>query len=106
MKLNELSAAQLRRAADIKDQITKLEGAFEDVMNGYIPVHTSELGGGFYPKGGKLYSDKHFTKELPNPLQLPLPKRRRKMSAEAKAKISTAAKKRWRKAHAAGHNHL
>ena len=69
MSIINLTSKQLRRAADLKDQVETLQNELNDI-----------LGGGSTPLAK--------TAE---------PKRRRKMSAAAKAKISAAAKARWAK---------
>lgn len=83
----KLTAIQLRQAADLKDRISDLENELEGLLTG------------------------DYTK-MTNPIPLPLPRqprltpKRRRMSAEARAKIRLAAKRRWKKAKAAGRNSL
>jgi hypothetical protein len=68
-----ISASQLRRAADIQDKIESLRRAFDKLIGG-----NSE-----------------------NPKSVAAPKRkRRKMSAAARAKIAAAARARWAKVRA------
>ena len=71
--ITNLSAQQLRRAADIKDKIQSLE---------------NELG--------------RILGSSTKPVAVIAPKTRRKMSAAGRAKISAAAKARWAKVRAKG----
>lgn len=70
--ITDLTAQQLRRAADIKDKIQSLE---------------NELG--------------RILGSSAKPVAAAVPKKRRKMSAAGRAKISAAAKARWAKVKAA-----
>jgi hypothetical protein len=71
--IENLSARQLRRAADIKDKIQSLENELGRIFSSSIkPVTVAAA-----------------------------PKKRRKMSAAGRAKISAAAKARWAKVKAA-----
>ena len=67
-----LSAKQLRRAANIKDKIQSLEKKLEQILSSSI-----------------------------KPAAQAAPKKRRKMSAAGRARISAAAKARWAKVKAA-----
>ena len=67
-----LSAQQLRRTADIKDQVQTLEKELEQILG-----------------------------SATKPAALAAPKRRRKMSAAGRARMSAAAKARWVKIKAA-----
>src|SRR4051812_33169008 len=75
VSLLSLSPSQLRRAAEIKDQIDRLNNELGQVLTGEIGgrPHTSARGGGG----------------------------RRQMSAEGKARIAAAARARWAKVRAA-----
>jgi hypothetical protein len=83
--LAELSAAQLRRAAAIKEQINRLEAELETLVGS---PNRNQATRRFSHKG------------------LGTKRSRRKMSAAAKAKIAAAARLRWKKAKAAGRNAL
>ena len=76
--LNNLTAAALRRAADLKDQITALQNELDGILTG----------------------------DVSKPAEARPPKRRRRMSAEARAKISLAAKRRWKNAKLEGRKNL
>ena len=92
MRIQHWTPEALRRAADIIEEVRKLNNEFDSILVGSTQ-----------PEPATSF-------EVPFPsdsmLPLPLPKRRRKMSAEARAKISAAAKKRWKKAWAAGRTSL
>ena len=72
-----LSAQQLRRAANIKEKIQSLENELGRILGSSI-----------------------------KPVAAAAPKKRRKMSAAARAKIAAAAKARWKTAKAQGKNSL
>lgn len=80
--LADISSADLRRAADIREQVDKLAHELHVIFG--------------------------ISDEKPAPVvrQPRLTIKRRKMSAEAKAKISAAAKKRWKKVWAKGKTSL
>jgi len=82
MSIATISAAQLRAAADIKDKIAGLTQELKNIL-------------GITDQPEERYQHK----------LRPLPKRRF-MSAEARAKIAAAARRRWRRAKAAGRNSL
>ncbi len=75
--LQDLSARELRKIANLKDKIEALQ---------------SELGKALAKAGG--------------PVAKPGRKRQRKMSAAGRARISAAAKARWKKVKAAGKTRL
>ena len=77
--MTNLSANDLRRAASIKDKIESLQNELNK-----IPGHVA--GNGPVPDSNAGIKKRG----------------RRKMSASARARISAAAKKRWKKAKAAG----
>ena len=91
--LLSLSAAQLNRAADLKEKIEKLEGELASLLGSGSPVA---------PKRGPGRPRKALTVGT---VELPQTKRR-KMSASARAKMAAAAKARWAKAKAHGKNSL
>lgn len=79
MKANmiNLTATQLRRAADIKDNIAELQGSLSRIFNQDIEV-------------------------VPSPVKA----KRRSMPKAARLKIAKAARLSWKKAKAAGRNHI
>ena len=77
-----ITANELRRAADIKEQIERLKREFSKLLG--LPDQAEE---------------KYHHKLRPLP-------KRRIMSPEARAKIAAAARRRWRNARKAGNNHL
>jgi len=102
-----LSAQQLRRAANIKDKIQSLEnelgrilGASTKSSNAVAPKKKRKMSAAGRAKiaaGQKA----RWAKAKGQKLKQSQP-RKRKMSAAARAKISAAAKSRWAKAKAAG----
>jgi hypothetical protein len=68
-----ISASQLRRAADIQDEIESLQGELNKLLS----------------NGSESSADKKPTR-----------RKRRKMSAAARAKIAAAARARWAKVRA------
>lgn len=94
MKLTELSARDLRRAAEIKDNIERLQTELKNIFGIEEPGQTMTF---------KVTKTRPLTIE---PSQPRLTKIRRKMSAAARAKISAAAKKRWKKVWDKGGTHL
>jgi len=86
-----LTPAQLNRAADLKEEIIKLEQELSLLLgSGSMPAGKRKPG---RPKKGIV----------PDALDKPKTKRR-KMSAVARAKMAAAAKARWAKAKAGGKN--
>jgi len=81
--MNNLSARELRRAADIKDQIESLQTELNKILG-------------------------HFVGNGRTPAATPVMKKtgRRKMSAAGRAKIAAAARARWAKVKAAGKKRL
>jgi hypothetical protein len=106
-----LSAQQLRRAANIKDKIQSLEnelgrilGASTKSSNAVAPKKKRKMSAAGRAKiaaGQKA----RWAKAKGQKVKQSQPKKR-KMSAAARAKISAAAKARWKKAKAAGKNTL
>jgi hypothetical protein len=88
-----LTAAQLNHAADLKDEIIKLETELSSVL-GSAPVLPAKRKPG-RPK-----------KEIVAGAMGKPKTKRRKMSAAARARIAIAAKARWAKVKAAGKNSL
>jgi hypothetical protein len=81
MNTLELSAAQLRRAADIKDEIETLRGEFVSLLGNGTP--------------------KQIVARRGRP-----PKKRWSMPESAKIRLRAVMKARWRKARAAGQKAL
>ncbi|MGO8763688.1 MAG: hypothetical protein ACLQSR_00965 [Limisphaerales bacterium] len=83
--LSNLSAKQLRQAAELKDQIVSLQSELNRILGGSsaMPVEAAEVAEA-----------------------APRRRKRKPMSAAAKAKIAAAARLRWKKAKAAGKNRL
>jgi hypothetical protein len=81
--MNNLSARELRRAADLKDRIESLQSELNKIL-------------GYFVGNGRT------------PVATPVSKKtgRRKMSAAGRAKIATAARARWAKVKAAGKKRL
>lgn len=103
--LTNLSADQLRRAADLQEQIEKLQSEFAGVISGVTgnsPTaapkkrHMSAAGRAAIAAGARARWAK--IKGTAAPAGRP----KRKMSAAAKARLSAIAKARWKKAKAAG----
>lgn len=89
-----ISALQLRNAANIKERIEILEAELARVLSGRPPVIKTST-----PK--LLLKPRDVTlKDVDRCLK------RRRMSPEARAKISAAAKRRWAKAKTAGRKSL
>jgi hypothetical protein len=85
LNMKSISAAALRRAADIQDKIESLNRELSAILG-------TEVGNGRNRMGRPSDSRKKGP--------------RGPMSAAARAKIAAAAKKRWAKAKAAGKNSL
>ncbi|MGO8837563.1 MAG: hypothetical protein ACLQAH_05255 [Limisphaerales bacterium] len=108
--ITNLSAGQLRRAADIKDKIEALQrklarlvGSANDVAaprkrRKMSAAGRARIGAAVRARWAKVKGRKSATK--------PVKKAKRKMSAAGRAKIAAAAKARWKKAKAAGKNSL
>lgn len=100
--LADISAAQLRRAADIREQVDALAHELHVIFG--MSADEALLGP---EKPAPAVRQPRLTKaqiaHLPPRWQ---PKRRRKMSAAARAKIARAARHRWAVARAKGRNSL
>lgn len=84
--ISNLSATQLRHAADIQEKIESLNSELASILGG-----GSGVGNGIKRRGRPPGSGK---------------KGKRTMSPAARARIAAAARARWRKAKAAGKNRL
>jgi hypothetical protein len=109
--ITDLSAQQLRRAANIKDKIQTLENELGKILGSSIKSvaaaapkkrrKMSAAGRAKIAAGQKA----RWAKAKGQKMKQSQPKKR-KMSAAARAKISAAAKARWAKVKAAGKNTL
>jgi hypothetical protein len=108
--MTNLSASQLRRAADIKDKIESLQKELSRLLgsiDGAVAPRKrrkmsaagrARIGAAVRLRWAKVKGRKSAAK--------PVKKARRKMSAAGRAKIAAAARARWAKAKAAGKNTL
>ena len=108
--LSNLSSAQLRHAAQIKDQIEQLQSELNRLTggatNGGAPrgprrmsaAARARIAAAQRARWAKVRGRRGPAKAARGP--------RRKMSAAAKARIAAAARARWAKAKAAGRNRL
>lgn len=90
--LHHLSAAQLRHAADIQEQIETAKNELDRVLKGQYTVRSSE-------------NVRRMPSELKG-LSLKVGNPRRPMPESVKLKIAAGARARWAKAKAAGKNSL
>jgi hypothetical protein len=106
--LASLTSAQLKRAADLKDQINKLEKELGSILGVSTPATAS-------PKKSKMSAagrakiaaaQKARWAKVKKTKLAPVVKKKSKMSAAGRAKIAAAAKARWAKVKAAGKNKL
>lgn len=91
--IQNLTAQQLRRAADLQEKIEKLNGELQSILGdgGGNGVPSPFVRKGRPPGGGKVKAAGTG---------------RRKMSAAGRARIAAAAKLRWKKAKEADRNSL
>jgi hypothetical protein len=108
-----LSAQQLRHAADLKEKIAALQDELSRYLNGSTETHTpapkrkfkmsaagrARIIAAQKVRWAKVKAGKASTKHAHKP-------GKRKMSAAAKAKIAAAARARWARAKAAGKKSL
>ncbi|MGO8836735.1 MAG: hypothetical protein ACLQQ0_04880 [Limisphaerales bacterium] len=109
LSITNLSAQQLRRAANIKEKIQSLENELGRILGDSTKSVTAvapkkkrkmsaagraKIAAAARARWAKVKGQKIAAK--------PVKKARRKMSAPARAKIAAAAKARWKKAKAAG----
>jgi hypothetical protein len=115
--ITNLSATQLRQAADLKEEITALERELNQLLGTTAQTATLKV-----PKkkftmsaaakakisaAAKLrWAKVKEAKPAVKPKAGPAPKKKGGMSAAGRAKISAAAKARWAKAKAAGKKSL
>jgi len=110
MSIINLSAQQLRQAANLKDQIAALEKQLAALTSTSTKIAAPKAAQPVKKKGGMSAAGKariaaaqklrwaklKAVKTAPKAVK-PVKPARRKMSAEAKAKIAAAAKARWAK---------
>jgi len=110
MNTLNLSAQQLRHAADIKEQIAELESELQSILGegGNGVPSPARLRKNRMSDAGRLAiitAQKLRWSKYKSPKAKPTAKKRT-MSTAAKAKIAAAARLRWKKAKAAGKNAL
>jgi len=120
MSIDNLTSGQLRRAADIQDQIASLQRELEAVLGGAVPA--ARRGPGRPPgrppgrtmsaagrariaaaqraRWAKVHAQQGKSSAKP------AGQGRRKMSAAARARLAAIAKARWQKAKASGRSKL
>ena len=111
--ITNLSAQQLRRAANIKDKIQSLEnelgrilGASTKPITAVAPKKKRKMSAAGRAKIAAAARARWAKVKGRESAAKPVKKARRKMSAAARAKIAAAAKARWKKAKAQGKNSL
>jgi len=107
--LSTLTAAQIRRYADIKEQIENLEVELAAIAGNATPtVEVVRKRRGMSAAGRARIAAAQRARwaKLKGTNHEEAPKRRKKMSAAGRAKIAAAARARWAKAKAAGKNAL
>ena len=107
--LSSLTAAQLHRAADLKNKIAKLEKTLASILGSPSPTNSA-------PKKRKMSAaarakiaaaqKARWAKAKGKSAAKPASKKKRKMSAAGRARIAAAAKARWAKAKALGKKSL
>jgi hypothetical protein len=101
-----LSASQLRRAADIKDKIESLQKKLARLLGGTndaaVPRKRRRMSAAGRARIAAAARARWAKAKGAKKLAKPALKPRRKMSAAARAKIAAAAKARWAKAKAPG----
>ncbi len=107
------SPEQLRRAADLAEQIQSLEAEFDRILAGLVPSHA----GAAVPRKRKMSAAGRAAisaaakagwarARSKKPAAKPVRKKRRGMTAAARARISAIAKARWASAKKAGKSKL
>src|SRR6185312_11970921 len=105
--ISNLSAAQFRRAATIKDQIDSLQSELDRLLGGSANSSTSGKRTLSTAARAKIAAAQRARWAKVNGKKAGKSKTgRRTMSAAARAKIAAAAKARWAKAKAAGRKSL
>ena len=112
MSILNLTSIELRRAAQLKDQIEELQNELAKLVGGEssTPVKTAKpkrtMSKVARAKIAAAQRARWAKQKGLKPSATPAPKKKRKMSAAARARISAAAKARWVKAKAAGKTRL
>ena len=108
MNLSDLTPGQLRRAADLKERIQKLQSELDRIFGGAASTNTATNGRRKKRKMSKSARAKigaaqkaRWAKLKGTAKSVGKPKPKRKMSAAARALISAAQKARWAKVKAA-----
>jgi hypothetical protein len=104
--MTNLSASQLRRAADIKDKIESLQKQLTRLLGGTdgaaAPRKRRKMSAAGRRKIAAAQKARWAKVKGRKSAAKPVKKARRKMSAAGRAKIAAAAKARWAKAKAQG----
>jgi CelD/BcsL family acetyltransferase involved in cellulose biosynthesis len=107
--LSSLTAAQLHRAADLKDQIAKLEKTLASILGSTSATNSApgkrKMSAAARAKIAAAQKAR-WAKAKGKSAAKPAAKKKRTMSAAGRAKIAAAAKARWAKAKAAGKKSL
>ena len=108
--MTNLSASQLRRAADLKDKIESLQKEFTRLLgstdNAAAPKKRRKMSTAGRAKIAAAQKARWAKIKGRKSAAKPVKKARRKMSAAGRAKIAAAARARWAKAKAQGKNSL
>jgi len=106
MNILNLTAAQLKHAADIKEKISALESELQSVLggggNGVPSPFIRKSGKRRMSAAGRLAIIRAQKLRWSKVKKSTKPAKKRKMSNAARAKIAAAARARWKKAKAAG----
>jgi hypothetical protein len=104
--MTNLSASQLRRAADLKDKIESLQKQLSRLLgspdSAAAPRKRRKMSAAARQKIAVAARARWAKVKGRKPAAKPVKKARRKMSAAARAKIAAAARARWKEAKAAG----
>ena len=112
MSILNLTSNELRRAAQLKDQVEELQNELAKLIGGgsITPAKTAKpkrtMSRAARAKIAAAQRARWAKQKGSKPSAKPAPKKKRKMSAAARARISAAAKARWVKAKAAGKTRL
>jgi hypothetical protein len=108
--MTNLSASQLRRAADIKDKIESLQRELTRLLGSTsgatAPRKRRKMSAAGRRKIAAAAKARWAKVKGRKSAAKPVKKARRKMSAASRAKIAAAARARWKKAKAAGRKTL
>jgi hypothetical protein len=112
MSILSLTSKELRRAAQLKDQVEELQNELARLIGGggATPVKTAKpkrtMSRAARAKIAAAQRARWARQKGSKPSAKPAPRKKWKMSAAARARISAAAKARWVKAKAAGKTRL